>query len=206
VFLALLGLSYLFAWAPATVVAQHAQGATISREYTIKAGYLYNFGLYVRWPEEAFVSEDAPFVIGVLGVDPFGATLDQVAAVKRIGDRRIVVRRFDSLDQYRPCHILFVAKTTSVEEHFEAIRRLRATHVLLVGERPAFAHRGGTINFVLENNKIRFEVNQSAAQRGDLKISAKLLQLAQLVEQNNDIRLSGGTSSRTPKPGIPEAR
>ncbi len=127
VLLGLLGLLCLFAWAPATAGAQQSSGSTISREYTIKAGYLYNFGRYVRWPEEAFSSEDAPFVIGVLGADPFGATLDQVAAVKQISERRIVVRRFDSLDQYRPCHILFVAKTASAEEHFEAIRRLRAT-------------------------------------------------------------------------------
>jgi len=156
-----------------------------SREYTIKAAYLYNFGRYVTWPKEYFPTAQSPFVIGVLGKDPFGDALDSIAAGKRVGGRRIVVRRFASLGEYEFCHILFVPRSTDPQEQVDTIVRLRSARVLLVGETPGFARRGGSINFFVERNKTRFEINQEAAEREKLKISAKLLSLAKLVRTDN---------------------
>ena len=159
--------------------------SSISREYTIKAAYLYNFALYVRWPAGSFRNEQDPLVIGVLGTDPFGDNLKRIARVKKIEDRRLVIRHFDSLDEYSPCHILFVPRSVEPERQLKVIRRLRNSPVLLVGETPKFAERGGTVNFFIQQNKIRFEVNRQAVERTGLKISAKLLSLAKLVDDDS---------------------
>jgi hypothetical protein len=165
---------------PAESVAQEV----ISREYTIKAAYLYNFGRYVKWPDGTFHSDAVPFVIGVFGTDPFGSSLDDIAAAKNVDGRKIVLRRFSALNDYTPSQILFVPKSTDPQLQIEIIQKLRDLPVLLVGETPAFAQRGGTINFFIEENKLRFTVNQQAAIHSGLRISAKLLSLAKLIDED----------------------
>jgi hypothetical protein len=155
--------------------------ADINREYAIKAAYLYQFGHYVQWPVPAFANPQAPLVIGVLGTDPFGGILDEIARTKRIDDRPIVVRRFATMADYVPCHVLFINAAASTEDKAAAIDRLRGVATLVVGEEPGFAEHGAIINFFLEENKIRFEINAKVAQQAKLKISSKLLSLAKIV-------------------------
>jgi hypothetical protein len=166
-------------------VAQSADESGVSREYTIKAAYLYNFARYVQWRTDSFRSDQDPFVIGVLGTDSLGEDLDRIAQAKKVEARKIVVYRFPSPDKYRPCHILFVPRTVEAGQQIETIGRLRSSPVLLIGETPGFAERGGTINFFIEQNRVRFEINQQAARRAGLKISAKLLNLAKLVSEDD---------------------
>lgn len=163
--------------------AQQADLGVINREYTIKAAYLYNFARYVTWPDGAFQGLDAPLVIGVLGEDPFGDALETIAQTKKIDSRAIVVRRYASLSEYEPCHVLFVVWNVGEETQDKALKELAGRGVLLVGETPTFTQRGGVIGFFVEENKIRFEINPAAAQRERLKISSKLLSLARLVGQ-----------------------
>ncbi len=87
----------VFALAVGELQAQPDDGADNSREYAIKAAYLYQFGRYVQWPAEAFVDERSPLVIGVLGADSFGGVLDEIARSKQVDGRPIVVRRFASM-------------------------------------------------------------------------------------------------------------
>ena len=101
------------------VLAQ--QSGEIDREYTIKRAFLYNFGRYVQWPATAFVDDHAPFVIGVLGTDPFGAVLDEIATSAKIDGRTVVAKRFSTLAEYSPCHILFIAASTDVKIKTEAL-------------------------------------------------------------------------------------
>ena len=163
------------------VVAQYEDDSAVSREYAIKAAYLYQFGRYVQWPTNTFSSDDSPLVIGLLRTDPFGDILQKIARTKRIEGRPITVRQFASMADYVPCHILFVASSVSPEERAAAIQKVRGTPVLLVGEDPGFAKQGGTVNFFQEENRIRFEINAEAAKRDQLKISSKLLSLAKIV-------------------------
>ncbi len=156
--------------------------STISRDRHIKAAFLYNFGNYVQWPKQCFAGPQSPFVIGILGNNSIGTALDAVAAKKRLQDRRIVIKRFESLKEYTPCHILFVPRATDPKVQVAAIAKLRTAGVLLVGETPSFADRGGTVNFFTQQNRMRFEINQEAAKLEGLKISAKLLSLAKLVQ------------------------
>lgn len=156
-------------------------------EYEVKAEFLHRFAQFVTWPPEAFApkgaapaADDAPLTIGVLGQDPFGAVLDAAVAEARVGGRRFAVRRFKTLAELQPCHILFVpaAEETRLPEVLE---RLRGTPTLTVGESRRFARRGGIIGFVLVEGRLRFEINESAAEQARLKVSSQLLRLAKVV-------------------------
>jgi len=163
------------------VQAQEDQGSGASREYAIKAAYLYQFSRYVQWPAEAIGGGETPFVIGVVGSDPFGEVLDEIARTKKVEGRPIVVRRLASAADYGPCHIVFVPSSATAAEREAAIRKAHGAPVLLVGEDSGFAQRGGTVNFLVEDNKVRFEINVDAAKQQRLKISSKLLSLAKIV-------------------------
>jgi hypothetical protein len=166
------------------VVSVHAQsdgGGVINREYAIKAAYLYQFGYYIQWPAGSFADKQSPFVIGVMGEDPFGGALDEIAREKKIDGRPIVIKRFASPAAYSPCHILFVAASYDAANILPTIRKTQKFPVLLVGEKTGFALQGGTINLYIEQNKVRFEVNMEVAKQEQLKISSKLLSLAKIV-------------------------
>jgi uncharacterized protein DUF4154 len=156
-----------------------------SSEYLIKAGFIYNFAKLVEWPTSAFAQPDSPFVIGILGNDPFGATLDTIVADKKIDGRAFAVKRLrwskDSKD-LKGCNILFVS--SSEKEHIDSVvETMKGLPILTIGDAPGFAKRGGIINFTLEDNKVRFEVNVEAAKHADLTISSRLLTLAKIVQQ-----------------------
>jgi len=175
-------LAALLACLAGSAAAQDSEyESEINREYAIKAAYLYQFGRYVQWPQQAFDSADSPLVIGVLGDAPFGGVLEEIAGTKKIEGRSILVRKFASMADYTPCHILFIASSVSPREKTEAIRKLQGTPTLIVGEEPGFAEHGGMINFFLEENRVRFEINAEAAKHDQLKISSKLLSLAKIV-------------------------
>jgi hypothetical protein len=161
---------------------QTDEQAVINHEYAIKAAYLYHFGGYVEWPASAFPTKDTPLVIGVLGTNPFGDTLDEIVRTKKVAGHSIVAKVFASMAAYTPCHILFVHASTSPEEMATAIRAANGLPVLLVGENPGFIEQGGTINFFIEENKVRFEINVDIAKRQHLKISSKLLGLAKIAQ------------------------
>lgn len=148
-------------------------------EYQVKAAFLLQFTRYVEWPEKAFARPDATFLMCILGRDPFGRTLDQVAGGERAGARSITVVRLASPGGARKCHLVFVA---SSERNLAAVLPLlREAGVLSVGESRGFAARGGVINFYQEGNNIRFEINPTAAEASGLKISSHLLRLAKIV-------------------------
>jgi hypothetical protein len=166
----LLWLAAAFALAPGL----HAQSAA-QREYEIKAAYLYNFIKYVDWP-----SSGDTITIGVLGYDPFGTALAPLNG-KTVKGRRLLIKHLDSVRDAQQCHIIFVSSSEKqrLQEIFESLKSAR---VLTVGETQGFADGGGIINFIEENNKIRFEINAEAARRTGLNISSELLKLARLVK------------------------
>lgn len=147
-------------------------------EYKLKAAFLFHFSQFVDWPANSFADNQAPFVIGVLGKNPFGADLDQTIHGKIVGSRKLMVREFGSIaEATNNCQILFIS--SSEQQKFpEIISSLAGSKILTVGEADNFGDAGGMIHFVLEGTKIRFRVNEGAAIRSGLKISAKLLSLA----------------------------
>lgn len=164
--------------------AQSNDGGTVESEYVVKAAYLYNFAYYIQWPSGSFADDRSPFKIGILGNDPFGDALEKIARDKRINGRQIVISRFSSLSDYTPCHILFVASSAdqNVADWLPTIRKTQNYPILTVGDSPGFARQGGTINFYIKQNKVRFEINKEVAKQEQLKISSKLLSLAKIVD------------------------
>ena len=151
--------------------------AQSSSEYQVKAAFLYNFAKFVDWPGDAFGNSNAPLVVGVIGDDPFGGALDQAINGKTINGRPLVVRRLRLGQDLRSCHILFISSSER-QRLPQIIQSLRGASVLTVGDMGQFNQQGGIINFILEANKVRFEINSRAADQARLKISSKLLSLA----------------------------
>ncbi len=169
-------------------ITLNAQNSSGSSEYLIKAGFIYNFANLVQWPAASFAQPDSPIVIVILGEDHFGATLDRALDGKKVNARSFVIKRartiFElqrTLGPQKDCQILYVS-SSEMAHLGEAIQMLRGVPVLTIGETPGFAKNGGIINLVLEDNKVRFEVNVQAAKEADLNISSRLLALARIVQ------------------------
>jgi hypothetical protein len=162
---------------------QPAVSVTINREheYNVKAVHIYSFGRYVSWPETAFASPDSDFDIGVLGDSPFLGTLQQIAELKMIQNRKIRVHVLDSLDECSGCQVLVLPATVSPELQASAIREFKNRPVLLIGETEGFAASGGDIGFFIDDDRVRFQINAAAAKEKGLTIDAKLLSLGVLV-------------------------
>lgn len=162
-----------------TPVAGAADGPS---EYEVKAAFLQKFTSFIEWPHYVFPYDDSPFVIGILGSDPFGDVLSEVIADHVVNERSFVIRRWERASDVSHCQILFISDSEA--PHLaDILLKLPAEGLLTVSDIPDFAGSGGVIGFFVEENRMRFEVNIEAARKADLKISSKLLNLARLVGQ-----------------------
>lgn len=146
-------------------------------EYNVKAVSLYAFGRYVSWPASAFSKADSPFVIGTFGGNPFGDALDRIAKKKTLNGRTILVQQIDQPEQCLTCHIVFVPRTVAPAVEAKLFEQAAGKPVLLVGESPGFATRGGIINFYQSGSNVRFELNPDKSVENQLSLNAKLLTL-----------------------------
>lgn len=154
-----------------------ADDAAHEREYLIKAAFLYNFARFTEWPDSAFAADGLR--VCVLGHDPFGTTLDSIAG-KTIRGREVRVERLTDAAAAKRCQVLFVGASEGARLA-EVIGAIKELPILTIADMPDFAKSGGIINLKTVANKIRFEINISAAERAGLKFSSKVLRLADLV-------------------------
>jgi len=155
-------------------------------EYSVKAAYLYNFSQFVRWPKTAFAADDSPFVIGIVGEDPFGSTLDSEVTGKTIGGHSLSVKRFGSFNPQRAaalgrCQILFIAYSEK-DQIRDILQALAGSKTLTVSEIESFPVKGGAIQFDQVGQRITITLNEDAAKKAGLSISAQLLQVAKLFK------------------------
>jgi hypothetical protein len=150
-------------------------------EWDVKAAYLYNFTLFVEWPEDAMPSPTAPFVVGIVGPDPFGQAAEATFAGKTVGAHPVVVRRLASPEESGAVQILFVASPSDREAQ-RAVRAAQGKPVFTVADGEGAASRGSILTFHLKENRVRFDVNLAPARAARLKISSQLLKLALSVE------------------------
>ncbi len=162
-----------------TLGALPAGAAPALSENQLKAVFLFQFSQFVDWPARAFAQPGDPFVIGLLGGDPFGAILDDLVRSETATGRAIVVRRLGAPAEARSCQIVFVA--TGAEKAL-AEAALGKQPVLTVGESPEFDREGGMILFVRERSRVRLRINLGPALQAGLTISSKLLRVADQVE------------------------
>ena len=150
------------------------------RDYQIKAVFLFNFAQFVDWPAAAFQAEDSPFVIGVLGDDPFGTDLEEATKGEKLGSRVIDIRRYRRVEDVNACHILFISRSETPRLD-RVLTALGQRSILTVSEGEEFNRRGGMIRFVTEKNKVRMKINLEVAKRANLTLSSKLLRAAEIV-------------------------
>jgi hypothetical protein len=148
-------------------------------EYQVKAAFLFNFARFVDWPPQTFKHPGDPMSICVLGANPFGHALDEAVSGKSIEGRKFVVRQVADIVQAGNCQILFI---TAREK--KVLQNAALVGVLTVGESEGFTAGGGVIGFKLESGKVRLEINVDAAEQRKLRISSKLLSLAQIVKSS----------------------
>jgi hypothetical protein len=154
-------------------------------ESQVESAYLYNFGKFVTWPADHPTPADV-FGICVLGRDPFGTILDSTVNGESIDGKKISVKRLSSMQQAQPCNILFIS--SSEEAHLAAILEAsQRMSLLTVSDMKNFAQRGGAIGLVVQDDRIRFEVNRTAAMRCHLALSSELLKVAIRVIEKQGI-------------------
>lgn len=158
---------------------------TLSREFQIKAVFLFNFTQFVQWPADAFPDPTSPFVIGVLGQDPFGAYLDETIMNEAVGNHNLVVERYATVEDIKNCHILFVSLTNKQEVR-KALDAVKGKPVLTVSDAEGFAKSGGMVRLYNEVGHIRLRINVQPVTDANLVMSSKLLRLADVVQGKNN--------------------
>jgi hypothetical protein len=147
-------------------------------EYQVKAAFLFNFTKFVIWPASAFKADDAPFVIGIFGNDPFGPYLDELVKGESLDTHPIIVQRYTNINEISGCHLLFVNTNQPTQQQIITLTGTVGT--LTVSDADGFVKRGGSICFFKQDNKIRIEINVAATKNSKLEISSKLLSIAKI--------------------------
>jgi hypothetical protein len=146
-------------------------------EYEVKAAFLYNFAKFVEWPSGR---GDEPFVVAVVGDDPFGEALERTLAGKTVSDRRLVVRRAPAVEDVTGADIVFVSSSESARLP-QVLKHLEGTPTLTVGEMDDFVGRGGMVGFRVLDDIVRFDVNLDRVSKARLKMSSQLVRIARRV-------------------------
>jgi hypothetical protein len=154
--------------------------AVAPAEYRVKAVFLFNFAQFVEWPPDAFRDSGQPFVIGILGTDPFGAELDSVVRGETVAQRSLAVERYYNIAELHNCHILYIAR--SEMGHLpQILTALAGRSILTVSDADGDDQTGVMIRLVNRNNRVRLQIDVGAAKAAHLLISSKLLRPAEIV-------------------------
>ena len=183
-----LGLRSLIACLALLMVPSLRAQRQMATEYQVKAAYLYNFGKFVVWPEKGTQRNDQSFEICVLGEDPFGPVLDSAVTGATIGGKGVAAKRIAKAQEIDDCRILFISSSEGGRLP-EILANLAKANVLTVSDIPQFSEHGGMIQFILDGNRVRFEVNLTNTEDAGLNLSSELLKVAVRV-------------TRTPRSGM----
>ncbi len=161
----------------ALLLCAHSLCAAASVEHKIKAAYLYNFTKFVTWPE----LQSETFNLCILGKNPFGSLLDSLESRTALGlpIKLIRLQRFDASKQ---CHLLFLGSATTKDTR----QLIASSGILTVSEKYEFAKHDGMIGFVVREGKVKLQINVDRLKQSGLEVSAKLLEIAEIVEGNGD--------------------
>ncbi|MBA3006853.1 MAG: YfiR family protein [Desulfocapsa sp.] len=151
-------------------------------EYAVKAAFILNFAKVTLWPEKIFADSPATIDVGLVGEDESLAMAFKSIDGKQVGDRTLRVRFIPPAGDCRGCEILFVSNAIDRATLLRFLTAVKDQPVLIIGETPDFARIGGIINFISKNGRLHFEINPREAERHRLKISSRILQLANIVE------------------------
>ena len=170
------------------LAATNAIAADQSLEFGVKAAFLAKFGLFVEWPDSAFSSPNQPVYLCILGEDPFGAAFDKISGVQALKGRKIEVRRLKTVAKDTGCQILYVAPSESARVG-KILESLQGASILTVTDGRSAGEPTGMINFILKDDRVRFDIDEEMAAQNGLYISSTLLSLAVNVKRRQS---SGG--------------
>jgi hypothetical protein len=162
------------------VSAHGLHAADAPTENQVQAVFLFNFSRFVEWPAQAFAAPNDPFVIGIVGSDPFGARLDEAVHNEQINGHPLTVRRYRSVSDVDNCQILFIDRS-EIGHLGQILAALDHRSTLTVSQADGAAQRGVMIQFATENSRIRLRINVESARAAGLTISSKLLRPAEIV-------------------------
>jgi hypothetical protein len=165
--------------ATAALGAPAATAVAQDREYQVKAAYIFNLLPFTTWPATAFRSANAPLNLCVATPNPFGDALRQTFQNEHVGSHPVAIVQVTSPAAVVDCHVLVVGSDADATGALEQVAQNAA--VLTIGESPRFEQRGGIITFVIEQGRVRFDLNQTAAARVNLQFSSKVLQVARNI-------------------------
>lgn len=177
----LLSILLLAIWGCAMVAGSIPAHANSTSEYAVKAAFLFHFAQFVEWPAGAFKGANSPLTYCTFGADPFRGSLDESLRGKTIGERGIRVQHLKQAEGIQDCQVLFIGGAESKRAAAGVLANVKGSAILTVGESQDFAEDGGMIEFCLEGNKIRFNINLATVSAAKLKMSARLLTLAKTV-------------------------
>lgn len=149
-------------------------------EYRAKATFLAAFPKFIEWPPDAFPSQQAPLLLCVFGDFSFGTTLVEITRGTAVRGRAVEVRWARKEQDLHACQILFVSRSEA-KRYTKIFKVLEGASVLTVGETPDFLASGGAIGFLMEDDRLQFEVSVDAAADAHLRISSSMLALARKV-------------------------
>jgi hypothetical protein len=149
-------------------------------EYKLKAAMLYHLTRFVEWPPSSYLDRHSPILLCILGRDPFANSINSTLPEETDNGRLVLIRHLQSDKEIPGCHILYISSSER-KTAAHIFSTLNGSSILTVGEMAQFAAHGGIIQFSLEEQHVRFDINLDAASRAGLKISSKLLALAQIV-------------------------
>lgn len=156
-----------------------ATPAAPPNEYALKSVFLYNFCHFIDWPDSAFTSPSEPLIIGIVGEDPFGPSLQEAIAGETYHNRPIVIEHYHGPKDIKHCHLLFVGRTEN--SRVEAIlAAVNSKSVVTVGETEDFLEHGGMIALPADRNRVRLRIKPSAMRAANLNVSSKLLRVADI--------------------------
>ncbi|MBA3004183.1 MAG: YfiR family protein [Desulfurivibrio sp.] len=160
-----------------------ASGANYE-EYELKAGFLYNFFHFIKWPDRVFDSAKSPFVLVIVGSNGKDRTIEHALQNSLVGARPLKIIVTNSAEDLDKAHMVFFLESYKDSDLPKALATLKGKPVITVGEEKNFITLGGDINFVQKGAKIKFQINPASTEKGDLKISSRLLMLAVALEQS----------------------
>jgi hypothetical protein len=155
-----------------------------SLERRVKAAILYNFAAYVEWPESAFPQADSAVTIGVLDAESVAAELATIVAGRKVGTRSIAVRHMREGDSLEGLHILFAPAAEGARVR-QLARYAQSRSILLITEADGALELGSVINLVAVDRRVGFEISLDSAEKSRLKLSARLLSVAQQVKKGS---------------------
>jgi hypothetical protein len=166
-------------WMLTTAMAPLFQ-PTVSKEYQVKAIFLFNFSQFVEWPASSFSDAKSPLVIGIWGDNPFGSYLKETINDETVKGRPLIIQYCRNTEDIKSCHILFFNERTGNKAE-QILTGIKGKNILTVSDADNFIQQGGMVRFFTENNKIRMQINTKATGASNLTISSNLLRLAQII-------------------------